>query len=65
MSNVTAREELIHRITKQKPTHNQPVKKHLDKMNELVNQDLTKICDENTTAISKSIQTRSVRLIKL
>lgn len=49
MSNVTAREELIHRITKQKPTHNQPVKKHLDKMNELVNQDLTKICDENAT----------------
>ena len=34
-------------------------------MNELVNQHLTKICDENTTAISKSIQTRSVRLIEI
>lgn len=65
MDNVSTREELINRITNQQSILNQLFKKHLAKMNELVNQHLTKICDENTTAISKSIQTRSVRLIKL
>ena len=79
MDNVSTREELINLITNhqspitnqqstinnQQSILNQPFKKHLAKMNELVNQHLTKICDENTTAISKSIQTRSVRLIKL
>jgi|GEM_PF-3769267 len=54
MDNVSTREELINRITNQQSILNQPFKKHLAEMNELVNQHLTKICDENTTAISKS-----------